>query len=1056
MKRILSAVIAFSMFVSLAQVDFNATSETLNITQKSQSTTITVGNTQTEKETNTNLYAMNASIDGNSVSMYPIISIGTAGTYAKTYLPEGMNTKDVLRLISYAKAQGYAKINSATNAVGDMSLTSSDDLDIAITLAMWGKYRYNMDTTNYIDFDRNASNKYVKAAKYIVDNYNSHTLAETTFDVNSANIKTIAHTDSDYKYYGPFNFTSNNSSIACAELNGGVKIADSKWSVVDENSLTAGTNYYIAVPTTSVNQSISVKLSLQYVDQDVVVYGNTAAKFIGVVNTPFKLNETLTISSYATVKIYDSPGNIVNVRSEDGVYDKNIIIGANGVGYAENISIGNYTIKQVATADGLVLNTNPKTISITSTSDIAEVKFDTISLYGTLQINNISNTGTTLNGGVLEIFCSDGSLFKTITMQDTVSISMPIGNYFAKQSTAVNGYQINSTKYSFTISPNKLTELKIVNAVVGSNNDSINANKGNGSITVYTQKDGILSNSQDVILSGNGIFLQGTPVEGIVKFSGLPIGSYTVYLTNLPAGYSEASSQVVIPNADSAVNITLNTIKTNNISNYMFGLVVVDEYNYVIPNMKTDVFNKDTGAFIGSIITDANGYSNLTLSSSGTYVLKFNSSDYKSEEYTVAIPNSTNMNIKAVLLRSNDNVTLSNKLPLLVTDSVYDNNNTGVTNSKEYNSFDGDNKFVIDGDSYYIVENNSDFDGRVRIIVNNPKGKAMSDVTVSLYNSKDKKLFTGDTNKDGELLLAGLEPKKEYHITLKSSTLNEYLQPKEDDLIFTTTSNKTTKFVIDLLDEEETSNDVQLQSSLVITTQNSSGEKITAKYSVYNSVGTLVTSGETVNGVATFMTDEVGTFTVKQTSVQDGYVLEKEPYTFTITDTPRTISVTVTNEKENKLFSLKGIVFEDKNSNNLYDSGEEYSQAKITVSDGSKTISVYSSAAGEFTVTDLPKGTYTVQANLPNVQFLQQNVGDNDADNLGKVVVDITDSNITNLGIGFTVKNSTTQNTSDGQNTSVGKLPQTGNPNNSNALYIMYSVLCIISLVLLNKKSKNF
>ena len=905
MKRFLTALLTCSMVLSLGQASFVAAPETATIVQKSRFSNFTIGDTASQTETSTDIYAMNTSIDGNDVSMYPVLAIGTAGTYAKSYLPEGMLSADVVKLISFAKDKGFAKINSAVGATGEQALTDADDLDIAITAAIWGKYRYNMgSSTKYIDFDRNASNKYVKAAKYIINNYSSYTVPTTTFDVNTANIKKIAHTDGSYKYYGPFTFTSNNSSIACAETSAGVQIVDSKYSAVDKNSLAAGTNYYVAVPAAATTTSHTVKLSLQYVDKDLVVYGNTTAKFVGVVNTPFKLNETFTIGSYATAKIYDTAGTVVNVRSDDGVYDKNIVIGTNGVGYAENLTIGNYTAKQVSTADGMVLNTTPKTFVVTSASDSITIRFDSVSLYGNLQITNVSNTGSTLNGGQVSIYCTDGSLYKNVTTQDVVSISMPIGNYYLVQTVAVKGYNINAAKQSFTISPNKLTEVKVVNTPYGSDNTSTDAGKGNGTIAVITKKDGILTNAYDVILTGNGISLRGTPVNGEVRFTGLSEGTYAVSLANVPSGYASASDIVVLRENAMTASTILNTTKSANDGNGTLGIIVVDEFNYVIANKTFMVYASDTEKYLGTMTTDSKGYATLKGITSGTYKLIPTSvgSDYKSSTVYLTVKDSNGIVAKIVLLRSNNDVTTSRILPEFSADVCLDNYNTGVTKFTQYNDYKGSDKSqqTIDGETYNIVEDDVDFTGRARIIVKKPNNKVMSDVSISIYNAKDKKLFTGETNEDGELLLSGLEPKKEYHMTLKSSTLGGFYAPEDSKLIFSTKADKTEKVVITLEDEEQeqkTDNDAAKDKTVVsITTQNTNGTKINAEYAVYNSASEVVATAKTVNGIATFETDEVGSFTIKQTSVQSGYVLESEPYALTVSADGGNVSLTVTNE----------------------------------------------------------------------------------------------------------------------------------------------------------------
>lgn len=1082
MKKFLTGLLTISMVFSMAQINFHATPESTTIVSKDKSTTFTIGDTATQSETTTKVNALYTTIAGNDVSMYPIVSFGGNGTYTKTGLPEGMNHKDVLKLITFARDTGFAKINSKINANGENALTDNDDLDIAITAALWGKYRYNMGvSTKYLDFDRNAGSKYIAAAKYIIDSYGNYTMPETTFSVNTDNIKTVAHSDDSYKYYGPFSFRSNNASIANATTQDNVNIVNSTWTPVDKNSLNAGTNYYVAIPKTSQAVSHAIKISLQYVEKDLAVYGTTSAKFIGVVNTPFKLNETFTIGDYATAKIYDNPGTVVNVRSDDGIYDKNITIGSNGVGYAENLSIGNYVARQITAPDGTVMNTTPKTFSITSTSDLVSIEFDTVSLFGTLNLTNVTNAGNILNGGIANIYTTDGTVYKTVTMQDTVSISMPIGRYSVQQETAVAGYVVDNLKQDFTIEPNKLTDVKIVNFPNGTvppnpddQNNGNNAHKGNGQITVMTKKEGLLTDEVGVNLTGNGIFLHGKPKEGQVIFKGLPKGGYVVSLTDIPNGYQNASAEVILPNDDFKTSVILNATKTHDYKEGELRVVIVDEFNNVIPDLSFDVFDVAKDKHIIAATTNYDGVANLYDLRTGKYKISTNANAKERKQTSITfdynVTDNTFKSIKIVVPRANDTVATSNRQPLFIVDRVFDNYNTGVTTSMAYNDYKGSangETIIVDGETYYIADNIKDYDGRIRIVVKSPKGDVVEGVDISVYNYKDKKVFTGTTNKDGELLLAGLDTKHEYHVTLKESTLHNAYAPKSSELVFEAKSNKTSKFVINLSDKEVVNDNTIFdefgniitnalvgKTTINITTVSTDGKRLDAEYTVYDANNKEVIVGKTVNGIATFTNDQAGTYTIKQTKIQSGYKLESEPYIFTMKPGTHTIDLTVTHEPV-KYASLKGFVFNDKNSNKRFDAGEGQSGVQVVVSNGVKSVVAITDNAGNFTVTDLPIGKYSVKANIAGVQFIQKSASsndklDSDSDSNGVVTVNIEGTDVTDIGIGF---QGTFVNSNNTSTPSVPSVPKTGDIRKDNSIYLGVSILCLAGIFLVNRKS---
>ena len=1014
MRRILSLMLAGVMTLSLGQISFSAASDQVTVTTKGQSGYFTITDTTSGTDSGVNIPAMSINDGGNDVSVYPIINIGSAGTYNKTTLPQGMNSREVQRLITYAQTKGFSQINAGASLSGDQMLTSNEDLDIAITAAIWQQWRYNMGDKE-MNPNKN-QNKYLKAAQYIVKSFSDFQLADTTFNVNSSNIKTVAHNDDTYKYFGPFNFTSNNSSLASASINtDGVKIANSNWTIVDTNALTAGTNYYVAVPNANQAEDIQVKLSLQYVDKELVVYGNSFNSFVGVLNTPFLQSETLTVNSYSSAKIYSVAGTVVNVKSEDGIYDRNITIGTNGVGYADNLTVGTYTAKEITAPPGFVVNTTPRTFTITSTNQIVEVNFDSITYMGTLQVVNKSSEGNILTGSTVKIYRQDGTLVEALNVGELTSIELPIGDYYAVQTEAVPSYILNTTKTNFTIKANELTKITIVNYANGNGGNDGNNNNNNGN-----------NNNNN---NGNNNNNNGNNNNG---------------------------------------NTTIN--------NGYVRIVVVNELNQVIPGASFTL-KRNSSSYSETLYTDANGIITFKpFVTANDLVLTYNRNGQ--DLYMSLSPVSLSSNsygystTKIVLKRRSSNVITSNKYPSIITDKYIDQFNTGVGNGTAHNAYTGsyNNDTTWTDDDYTVFD--YDNNGRLRVIVRDPDGDKMKGVTIYLYNSKDKKVATATTDSAGEVRLQGLESKKEYHIEFKESTLDDYYAPDEEELTFKSKSDDGVyKLTVDVLEEERhheiVNNSTGIpnfgttadgKTNITITTKNNDGTDIYAEYTVYDASGNVVISGKPVNNVVTFSTDVVGSYTIKQTKVAEGYKLETEPYAFTVTKTGKNVPLSITNDI--KLATLTGRVFEDKNGNNVYDKGEEYKAAKLTVSNGEKSITVYSGATGEFVVTELPNGTYTISAEKINgITFVTPNVGtdatiDSDVDADGKGTVVIKDTDVKDFGVGFKVTG--TAYGSSGGNSGVPTVPKTGDVNTiHNTFYLSVAGLCAAGLYIINRKGKQ-
>ena len=1020
MRRFLSLLLTGVMAASLFQVNFSAASDQVTVTAKGQNGYFTITDTTTSTDSGVTIPAMSINDGGNEVSVYPIINIGSAGTYNRTTLPQGMNSKEVKRLITYAQTKGFSQINAEAGLSGDQMLTSNDDLDIAITAAIWQQWRYNMGDKQ-MNPNKN-QNKYLKAAQHIVRNFSSYQIPDTTFDINSSNIKTLAHNDDSYRYYGPFTFTSNNASLASAEINtASVKIANSNWRVVDNNSLTAGTNYYVAVPNDNKAEDIQVKLSLQYVDKELVTYGNSFNSFVGVLNTPFLKNETLTINSYSSAKIYSVAGTVVNVKSDDGIYDRNITIGTNGVGYADNLTIGSYTAKEITAPSGFVVNTTPRTFTITGTNQIVEVNFESINYMGTLQVENKSSDGNILTGSTVKVYRQDGTLVQTLHVSELTSIELPIGEYYAVQTEAVPSYMLNNTKTNFTIKANELTKITIVNYLNGNGGNNNNGNNNNNSN------------------NGNN-------------------------------------------NSNNNINIS------NPMSNGYVRIVAVNELNQVIPGLSFTL-KRNSSSYSETLYTDSNGmaiFKPFVTASDLTLTYNRNGQNIYMELSPVSLSSNSYgySTVKIVMKRKTPNISTSNKYPSVTTDKYIDQFNTGVGNSTSHNIYTGS----YNNDATWTSEDNftvfdSENNGRLKVVVRDPDGKKMKGVTIYLYNSKDKKVATATTDKDGEVRLQGLESKKEYRIDFKESTLDDYYAPEEERLTFKSKSDDGTyKLTVDLLeDNSNTSNEsntspdfsatVTGKTNIAITTRNNEGKDIYAEYTIYDASGKEIISGKPENNVVTFSTDVTGNYTLKQTKVADGYKLETEPYAFTVTSTAKNIPLTIVNEV--KLATLTGRVFEDKNGNNVYDKGEEYKAAKLTVSNGEKSITVYSGATGEFVVTELPNGTYTVSAEKINgITFVTPNVGndkaiDSDVNSNGEGTIIVKDTDITDFGVGFKVSTSTSNEAQtsisvngNGSSSNNGggtatRLPKTGDTTTHNIFYLSVAFSCLLGLILINRKSKK-
>lgn len=1000
MKKILSLFLVLVMAFSISQVKFEAQSENILLNSRSQSGAFTVTDSSTNTDTNTVINAMYTSYNGQEVSMYPIMNFGSTGSYQKINLPLGINKDELMKLILFAKETGYTKINATLNLSGEGSILNDADFDIAITTGIWIKWRYNM-LDKYIDESKN-NNKYYKVGKWLVANYSKYNLIKPTFNVNSTNIKTLDSSDTTYNYYGPFTYSSNLSNIASAEINiKDAKIVDEVKYEVNISNLTSGRKYFVAIPKNNTIEDITIKLLLQYVGQEVMTFGDSYNMFIGIFAEPFQLSETLTINSFSTAKIYSVAGTIVNIKSENGNYDRNITIGTNGVGYAEGLSIGNYKATEIIAPPGFIVNSSPKEFTINSSGSLVEIDFEAKASMGTLQIINKNTEGTILIGSAINVYQADDTLIKTLYTSDITTVELPIGNYYVTQQTVANGYKINQQRVNAIIKANALTTITIINE--SNINDSNNGNHNNN----------------------------------------------------------------------------------NNISgNSILKILAVDEWNFIIPNLEFSI-QDGTDFQIVKAITDSDGVATFQNMKSRGYTISCNTSSQHKQinSFTWTAPSSGTKVLKVVVRRSTTSSSISSKLPLIDSDSYIDQFNTGVNNSKLYNKYLGkydntpDNSHESDVGDYIIINPNKNVSVHIVLTASKSKNssKKLKNVELTIKDGSTK-LYKGKTDSEGNMYLSGFDANHDYTIEINSDDIESYEMPSKKDLKFSSSSDNTTirKYIVLSEKEEENNGEnkeilnppvaISNKTTIVIKTLNESNIPIEAEYTIYDSNGKEVITGTSNDTkIVEFTTDVVGKYSIRQTKVQDGYELETEPFILTVTNQPKTIPLNVTNKA--RLANLVGLVFEDKNSNNLYDEGEAYKAAKLILSNGTKAITVYSGITGEFVVSDLPNGTYTITVEKINgTEFVEQKSGNNptrdsDVNSAGIGIIEINNSDIKDFGVGFRllpIKNNDNEKT---DTNIIGILPQTGSIYAhvlKNLVYILLIIICLISLFFINKDILRF
>ena len=341
--------------------------------------------------------------------------------------------------------------------------------------------------------------------------------------------------------------------------------------------------------------------------QTVVVNPNDT-QTLHFTNTP---STTLVIEKYiegtttplkgVTFLVTDSSGAVVGRSNGEFITDEN-----GRVVIHDLIPGTTVTAREVKTVDSFVLDGTPKSILIKA-GEVQTLRFYNVRAGGLTVIKKDEKTGERIPNTTFEIRrVSDGGLVETVTTGTDGRVYVPLasGSYYAVETKAGKGFQLDSTPIYFTVEDGKTTTKTVTNkAISGILIHKVNAVTGEGIPGVTF----LLYDS-----SNNPIAQETSDDRGYVRFEGLEDGRY--YLRELEnEGYIPDTQKktVYVKSGETTEIEWQNTPITGQIQ----VTKVSADYNAMngwpagtpIPNTVFEIYNARTNRLVDTIKTDKNG-----------------------------------------------------------------------------------------------------------------------------------------------------------------------------------------------------------------------------------------------------------------------------------------------------------------------------------------------------------------------------------------------------------------------------------------------------------------
>ncbi|WP_330937840.1 SpaA isopeptide-forming pilin-related protein (plasmid) [Bacillus amyloliquefaciens] len=228
-------------------------------------------------------------------------------------------------------------------------------------------------------------------------------------------------------------------------------------------------------------------------------------------------------------------GVIFDIFDQSGEKVTSVQTDKNGKATASKLPIGKYTAVETKTAEGFILDQEPKTVTVnadeTTTLSIINKK-----IRGNVELKKIdTDSKNSLEGAVFELFNNKGKAIGQYTTDKEGKIlikNLEYGSYSFVEKSAPNGYVLNTEPINFEVKENKKTvQIQADNKMITGSLEITKTDVADGNTRLKGAEFTIFNENGEEVAKGK------TDKDGIARFNNLPFGQYTYKETFAPKGY---------------------------------------------------------------------------------------------------------------------------------------------------------------------------------------------------------------------------------------------------------------------------------------------------------------------------------------------------------------------------------------------------------------------------------------------------------------------------------------------------------------------------------------
>ncbi|MGX7014333.1 SpaA isopeptide-forming pilin-related protein [Vagococcus silagei] len=602
----------------------------------------------------------------------------------------------------------------------------------------------------------------------------------------------------------------------------------------------------------------------------------------------------------------------------DVLVASNLISDENGVIEVSDLKPGSYYFKEDKAPDGYKIS--PEKISFTisehskQTLEVEAINEKLPENVGRVKLKKVDSSDATkvLPGTEFGLYKKDGTKIDTYTTNSDGVIEvtdLAVGDYYFKELTAPDGYQLSSEKILFTIKANdtQLIELTAKNTKTPVEKGKVQLKKVDS-----TDATKVLSGAKFELYteSGTKVGTYTTDRDGLIKLSDLEVGKYYFKELTAPNGYQLSSEKIpftIKENDTQLIELTAkNTITPVEKGKVQLKKVDSTDVTKVLSGAKFELYT-ESGIKVGTYSTNSEGLIKVSDLEVGKYYFK-----------ELTAPDGYQLS--------------SEKLPFTIKE-----NDTQLIELTAKNT-----KTPVEK-------------GKVQLkkVDSTDSTKVLSGAKFELYTESGTKVGTYTTDRDGLIKVTDLTAGNYYFKEISAPTGYE-LSVQELKFTITSDSNENISLLAKNTKTPETLGSVELRK--IDSIEKSKG-LAGAKFDLYHEGQLIKENLETdKDGYLKVVDLKLGNYSFKEVEAPNGYQLSNKELKFTIgINTHQILKLTFENEKKTKQLKSVQLKKVGSDNKNMGLAGAEFS---LYLNNQLIKTGLTTNAQGYLKVSDLVPGDY--------------------------------------------------------------------------------------------------